>query len=205
MWNWGTRQSPRAKESLLLRSQKESTHIYSTVGQGLEMREYLARLQQNMLSFNRTRMVSSIRVIAMSTAIQSGKVSKSLSNACRKCLAVFRVCRICRICPLCVRQQTVPLCVVVLKLWRSWFIPGDEGIIDALRTEAAAKDSVWCSATAATFLLNTALLEALIVSHYELHKAGCCNCEFNPMSKCLGDDFCLILIRCPRKSWCEID
>ena len=42
------------------------------------MREYLARLQQNMLSFNRTRMVSSIRVIAMSTAIQSGKVSKSL-------------------------------------------------------------------------------------------------------------------------------
>ena len=77
------------------------------------MREYLARLQQNMLSFNRTRMVSSIRVIAMSTAIQSGKVSKSLSNACRKCLAVFRVCRIC---PLCVRQQTVPLCVVVLKL-----------------------------------------------------------------------------------------
>jgi hypothetical protein len=72
------RQSPRAKESLLLRSQKESTHIYSTVGQGLEMREYLARLQQNMLSFNRTRMVSSIRVIAMSTAIQSGEVSKSL-------------------------------------------------------------------------------------------------------------------------------
>lgn len=87
------------------------------------MREYLARLQQNMLSFNRTRMASSIRVIARSTAIQSGKVSKSLSNAWRiKCLAVFRVCRICRICPLCVRQQTVPLCVVVLKLWRSWFI-----------------------------------------------------------------------------------
>ena len=39
-----------------------------------------------------------------------------------KCLAVFRVCRICRICPLCVRQQTVPLCVVMLKLCRSWFI-----------------------------------------------------------------------------------